>query len=169
MKLNFTTIIRFFIFIILQVFLFNNIQFYGFLNPYPYILFIILYPLNSNKHLFLLSSFLIGLSLDMFFNSGGIHALASTFLAYLRPTLMRFSFGISYEYQTIKVGDKISSERISLLLASIIIHHTILFTFEYFRFDLFLTIISKIFLTSIISFLFCILIIYLLKPSKNRR
>lgn len=169
MNLNLTTIFSFFVFIILQVFLFNNIQFFGFLNPYPYILFIILYPLNTNKHLFLISSFLIGISLDMFFNSGGIHALASTCLAFVRPTLMKFSFGLSYEYQTIKVADKITSERISLLLTSIIIHHTILFVFEYFRFDLFLTIISQIFFTTIISFLFCILIIYLIKPSKYKR
>jgi rod shape-determining protein MreD len=98
---------------------------FGYINPYPYVLFIILYPVNSNKSVLLLGSFFLGLLLDMFCNSGGIHTTASIVLAFLRPTLFKFSFGLSYEYQTVKIADKMSPERITLLLLAILIFYFI--------------------------------------------
>jgi hypothetical protein len=43
--------------------------------------------------------------MDIFLNSGGTHATACLVLAYVRPSIFKFSFGISYEYQTIKLND----------------------------------------------------------------
>lgn len=110
---------------------------------------------------------MLGLLLDMFCNSGGIHAMASLILAFVRPSLFRFSFGLSYEYQTVKIADKISTERITFILFSIFIHHFVLFTFELFRINLFFDIISRTLLTTLLTFAFCLLIIYLIKPSKR--
>jgi hypothetical protein len=42
--------------------------------------------------------------MDIFLNSGGTHATACLVLAYVRPSIFKFSFG-SYEYQTIKLND----------------------------------------------------------------
>lgn len=140
---------------------------FGFANPYPYVLFILLFPVNGNKNALLISSFFLGLIVDMFSNSNGIHAMACTVLAFIRPNLFRFAFGISYEYQTVKIADKISSERVSFLLLSIFIHHFILFSFEYFRFTLFFDIISRTLVSTLLSFIICLLIIYLIKPSKR--
>ena len=116
--------IRFLVFLSLQVLIFNNINLFGYLNPYPYVLFILLYPVNSNKSVLLLGSFALGILLDMFCNSGGIHTTASLILAFIRPTLFKFSFGLSYEYQTVKIADKISPERITLLLLSLRLRKT---------------------------------------------
>ena len=160
-------IIRFLILLSLQVLIFNNIDLLGYINPYPYVLFILLYPVNGNKNILLISSFMLGLLLDMFCNSGGIHAMASLILAFVRPSLFRFSFGLSYEYQTVKIADKISTERITFILFSIFIHHFVLFTFELFRINLFFDIISRTLLTTLLTFAFCLLIIYLIKPSKR--
>ncbi len=159
--------IRFVVFLFLQLLIFNNINFLGYLNPYPYILFVLLYPVNSNKSILLLGSFTLGLFLDIFSNSGGIHTLSSLILAYIRPTLFKFSFGLSYEYQTVKIADKISPERITLLLLAIFIHHFILFFFEYFRFDLIFTIITRTLFGTLFTFIICLLIIYIIKPSKR--
>jgi hypothetical protein len=159
--------IRFIVFLSLQLLIFNNINLFGYLNPYPYILFIILYPVNSNKSVLLLGSFFLGLSLDMFCNSGGIHTTASIALAYLRPSLFKFSFGLSYEYQTVKIADKMSPERITLLLLAILVHHFILFYLEYFRLGLIFTILTRTLSSTLFTFTICILIVYLIKP--NRR
>jgi hypothetical protein len=149
------------------VLLFKNINLFGFLNPYPYLLFILLYPVNGNRSILLLTSFLLGLFLDMFLDSGGIHAAASVVLAFVRPSLFRFSFGLSYEYQTIKIADKISSERITFLILSIFIHHLVLFLLEFFRLNLFLDIIWKTVTTTLFTFIVSLLIIYLIKPNKR--
>ena len=160
--------IRFVVFLALQVLIFNNINLFGYLNPYPYILFILLYPVNSNKSVLLLASFTMGILLDMFCNSGGIHTISSLILAYVRPTLFKFSFGLSYEYQTVKIADKISPERITLLLLAIFIHHFILFFFEYFRFDLIFTVLLRTLFSTLFTFIICLLTIYLIKPSNRR-
>ena len=139
----------------------------GYLNPFPYVLYIILFPVNGNKPTLLVTSFLLGLLLDMFTNSGGVHATASLLLAYIRPSLFKFSFGLSYEYQTVKIADKISPERITFLLLAIFIHHFILFSLEFYRFSLIANILGRSFVASIFTLIFCTLIIYLIKPSKR--
>ena len=120
-------IIRFILLILAQVAIFNKINFLGFINPYPYILFIILYPVNGNKNGLLLASFLLGITMDMFSNSGGVHAAACVTLAYLRPSFFKFSFGLSYEYQTVKINERLTPERFSFILISVLTHHIILF------------------------------------------
>ena len=154
-------------FIALQILLFNNINLFGFVNPYPYILFILLYPVNSNKSFLLLGSFALGIFIDMFSNSGGVHTTAAILLAYIRPALFRFAFGLSYEYQTIKLNDVLTPERFTFLLLSVVIHHLILFTLEAFKFTLILDILLRTLLSSVFTLIICIIIIYLTKP--NRR
>jgi hypothetical protein len=60
--------------------------------------------------------------MDVFSNSGGVHAACVT-LAYFRPYIFKFAFGISYEYQTKKLV--LTPERFSFILISVIIHHFI--------------------------------------------
>ena len=91
--------IRFVLLLMVQVVLFNTINFLGYINPYPYVLFIILFPVNGNRYVLLCTSFLLGLIMDLFCNSGGVHAASCLTLAYFRPSIFKFSFGLSYEYQ----------------------------------------------------------------------
>ncbi len=167
MNNNLLNIFRFIILLAIQILIFNNINLFGYINPFPYLLFILLFPVNGNKSVLLISSFLIGLSLDVFLNSGGVHATASLFLAYIRPSLFKFSFGLSYEYQTVKIADKLSSERITFLFLAILIHHFILFSLEYYRLSLIVDIFFRTITTTLFTLLFCLLIIYLIKPSKR--
>lgn len=160
-------IFRFILLLLLQVVIFNRIDLFGFVNPYPYILFILLYPVNGNKAGLLISSFFLGLILDMFLNSGGSHAVACVTLAYLRPTFFKFSFGVSYEYQTVKINDRLSPERFSFILISVVTHHLILYLLEVFRFSLILDVLLRTLLTTIFTLIICIIIIYLIKPGKK--
>ncbi|MFN8274202.1 MAG: rod shape-determining protein MreD [Flavobacteriaceae bacterium] len=160
-------IARFILLLAAQILIFNNMDFLGYINPYPYILFIILYPVNGNKIGLLLSSFMLGLILDMFCNSGGVHAAASIILAYYRPYIFKFSFGLSYEYQTVKLNDTLTPERFSFLLIAVVLHHFVLFLLEVFRLNFIFEIILKTIVSTIFTLLMCILIIYLIKPSRR--
>lgn len=159
--------IRFILLLAVQVVIFNNMNFYGYISPFPYILFIILYPVNGNKTALLLASFVMGLLLDMFSNSGGIHATAAVVLAYIRPLIFKFSFGLSYEYQTVKLNDVLTPERFSFILISIVIHHLILFILEAFEFSFLLDVLLRTILSTLFTLLLSITIIYLIKPSKR--
>ena len=141
--------------------------FLGFIMPLPYILFIILYPVNGNKSGLLIASFLLGLMMDVFSNSGGIHTTACLVLAFVRPSIFKFSFGVSYEYQTIKLNDVLTPERFSFILISVVIHHFTLFILEAFQISFFLDILLRAFLSTIFTVISCIIIIYLIKPNKR--
>jgi rod shape-determining protein MreD len=163
----FVNIFRFIILLSLQIIIFNNMNFLGYISPFPYILFIILYPVNGNKSGLVIASFFLGLILDIFSNSGGIHTTASIILAYYRPHLFKFAFGLSYEYQTVKLIDVLSPERFSFILFSVLLHHLVLFLLEAFQVSFLLDVLIRTVLSSIFTIILCIIIIYLIKPSKR--
>lgn len=150
-----------------QILIFNNIDFGGYFNPYPYILFIILFPVNGNKYGLLLASFVLGIIIDSFLNSGGVHATSCVVLAYLRPTFFKFAFGVSYEYQTVKLNDKLTPERFSFILIAVFTHHLIMFLLETFQFNFFLSLVVNTLLSAIFTIVCCVLIIYIFKPKKR--
>jgi rod shape-determining protein MreD len=160
-------IFRFILLLAMQIIVFNNMNFFGFISPFPYLLFIILYPVNGNKSGLLVASFLLGLIMDMFSNSGGIHATSCLILAYFRPYLFKFSFGLSYEYQTVKLNDVLTPERFSFILLSVVIHHLVLFLLEAFQFSFIWDILLRTVFSSIFTIIICIVIIYLIKPNKR--
>ncbi len=160
-------IARFILLLMAQVLIFNRINLFGYINPFPYILFIILYPVNGNRYGLLLSSFFLGIIMDMFSNSGGVHAASCLILANYRPYIFKFSFGLSYEYQTVKLNDVLTPERFSFILIAVVLHHFILFILEIFSFYFIWDIIERTFLTTLFTLITCIIIIYIIKPSKR--
>ncbi len=142
-------------------------NFLGYISPFPYILFIILYPVNGNKSGLVVASFILGLIMDMFSNSGGIHATACLVLAYFRPAIFKFAFGLSYEYQTVKLNDVLTPERFSFILLSVVIHHFTLFILEAFQFSFIFDILIRTILSTVFTIIICIIIIYLIKPNKR--
>ncbi len=160
-------ITRFLLLLLAQVMIFNRIDLFGFINPFPYVLFIILYPVNGNKSSLLAASFLLGLLMDMFCNSGGVHATSCLILAFFRPAIFKFSFGLSYEYQTVKLNDVLTPERFSFILIAVVIHHFILFVLEVFKLSFLWDILTRTILSTLFTIITCIIIIYIIKPSKR--
>ena len=160
-------ILRFLGLLALQVVVFNRLNMFGFLNPYPYILFILLFPVNGNRAMLLLTAFLMGLCVDMFAGTSGPHAAACVVLAYLRRPFFKLTFGISFEYQTIKINDRLSPERFSFILICIVTHHLILYLLEVFQFGLIFSILLNTLYTTIFTLLISIIIVYLIKPGKE--
>jgi len=160
-------IFRFVLLLALQILVFNNMNFGGYVSAFPYILFIILYPVNGNKANLLIASFFLGLTMDLFCNSGGVHAAACVLLAYLRPSFFKFSFGLSYEYQTIKLNDVLTPERFTFILLAVITHNVTLFLLESFQISFLLDVLIRTVLSTLFTILICIILIYLIKPNKR--
>ena len=159
--------IRFIVLILLQVLLLNNINFLGYINPYLYVIFLILYPFNTPQSLFLLISFLLGLTLDTFEDSGGINAAACVIIAYIRPVILRFSFGVSYDYQTIKLANTHFGTRLGYIMIVVFIHHLVLFTLEMFDFSHIFLILKKTLFSGIFTILLILISMTLFKPKKR--
>ncbi len=139
----------------LQLFIFNNIQLSGYINPYVYILFILLLPYDTPGWLLLVIGFATGLVVDLFMNTLGFHSSATLFMAFVRYHLLNF------------LTEKDSNERITspsmqnngvvwfLRYASILIvaHHLFLFMLESFSLFSFFATLVRVFLSSIITLL----------------
>jgi rod shape-determining protein MreD len=152
------TVLRFIGLVLLQVVLCSNINFLGDLNPFVYVIFILLYPITNNRLLFIFLSFLLGLSIDIFLDSGGVHAAASVAIAYIRPLFLKFSFGAAYDYQAIKFSNTDFSQRMIYFLLLIIIHHFILFSLVLFDENKIAFIIEQTLYSSIFTFVLCTLL-----------
>jgi len=142
----------------LQVAILNNINFLGYINPYVYILFIMLFPIKNNRTLFIFLSFLLGLTIDIFSDSGGIHAAACVSIAYVRPVILKFSFGTVYEYQTIKFDTVEFSSKFIYIIIMTVIHHFILFSLEIFNISKVILTLQKTLFSSIFTIILCIMI-----------
>ncbi len=82
-------IIRFILFLGVQVYVFDNIPpLHRFVVPVVYFLFILWLPFSVPRFWLLLIGFLTGLTLDYFTVTPGLHAAACVLIAYLRPFLI---------------------------------------------------------------------------------
>jgi len=79
---------RFIILILLQVFVFNYVQWFGFLNPVVYLLFLILLPLETSKSGQYIIAFVTGFIVDAFLRTYGIQAFACVLMVFLRPHII---------------------------------------------------------------------------------
>ncbi len=150
-------IIRFITLILAQVLVFNHINFLGYLNPYIYILFIAWYPIHGNKTQFLSIAFFLGFLIDVFSDSLAINAAAALTAAYFRPAILRFSFGVNYEFQSFKINNSSIAQNAAYLFLLILIHHLTLFSLEIFSFSQIGLILKKILFTSTFTLILCLL------------
>ncbi|GGZ72880.1 rod shape-determining protein MreD [Algibacter mikhailovii] len=130
----------------------------GYINPYIYILFIALFPIKNNRIILILLSFLLGITIDLFLDTGGIHAAASVFIAYARPVILKTSFGTIYEHQSIKFNTVDFGSKLTYFTLLTVVHHLILFSLEIFSISKILFIVQKTLFSSIFTILLSVVI-----------
>src|SRR4051812_18702722 len=82
-------LLRFLVLVAIQVLVLNNVQLGGYINPFLYVMFILMLPVRFPKIVVLLLSLLTGIVIDMFSNTMGMHAAACLMMGYLRPGWLR--------------------------------------------------------------------------------
>ncbi len=115
----------------------------------------------------LITSFLLGMLVDMFSDSGGVHAAAAVCLAYSRPILLKSSFGMLYEHQTIKFSNTDLGSLITYITFGTLIHHFVLFSLEVFNISNILLILKKTLFSSIFTIILSVLIVILFSRNKK--
>jgi hypothetical protein len=85
-------ILRFGLLVLLQGLILHRINLGGsqfnYILIFIYPLFIVLLPIQIGRGLLILLAFLLGLSIDVFYDSPGLHASASVFTAFIRPFVL---------------------------------------------------------------------------------
>jgi rod shape-determining protein MreD len=160
-------IVRFIVLVGVQVLIIKNIELGRFINPFIYVLFIIVLPFETPKWVLLFCGFVMGITIDMFYDTAGMHAAACVFMAYVRPGVLKlfsprdgYEFGTQPTIQYLGVPWFLSYSGILILL-----HHFVLFYLEIFRFSEFFS----TFLRVIISTLFTVLLVSTSQYLFNRK
>jgi rod shape-determining protein MreD len=144
----------------LQVLLLNNIQFSGYVNPYVYILFILLLPIETPSWMLLILSFITGLTVDLTSGTLGLHTSATVFAGFLRPYVLNIlSPHEGYEQGDLP-GIRTFGLRwfISYVLVLVLFHHMFLFYIEVFTFDYFFRTMLRVLLSTAFTVLFIIIV-----------
>jgi rod shape-determining protein MreD len=149
--------------ILLQLFLFNNIQFSGYVNPYVYVMVILLLPVEIPSWLLLVISFLTGLTIDLLTGTPGMHTAATVLAGFSRPYVLRIispreGYETSSDPSMFVYGFKWF---LIYTLVIVLIHHTLLFYLEVFRLTDFLNTFLRVLLSSLFSVTFILLLEYM--------
>jgi rod shape-determining protein MreD len=150
----------FIILVLLQVLMFNNIQFSGYVNPYVYIMFILLLPVEIPSWLLLLLSFLTGMIIDFYSGSPGMHSTATVFAGFVRPFILRSNSPRDGYEPGAQPSLLTYGFRWFFLyaLVMILVHHTVLFYIEVFRFTDFFRTLLRALLSSFFTLVFVLVI-----------
>ena len=149
---NINTALLFVGLILLQIIVLNNINFLGYINPFYYIIFIFLYPLKKIDSSLILLSFFLGLSIDVFSNSGGTNAAATLLIAFIRIPILKIILDKrELEYSSLSIQKLPFFKSLLLITVLTFIHHLIVFSLEYFKWSNFKIITIKTALTSIFT------------------
>lgn len=139
--------------VLLQVLLLNNIQIAGVINPFLYIYLIVALPLHTNRISLIVTGFVLGLVIDIFANTWGIHAMATTLIAFLRPNILRL---VSTQEEQDKIMPRfrtMGANFLKYIFLMVFVHHLMLFMLEAFSFKYFWIVMLKVLVSSAITIL----------------
>ena len=146
-------IVRFIVVVLFQLLVMDNVMLNGFMNPYIYLLFILLMPFETPRWIQLLSCFLLGLVVDLFSGTIGMHTAASVLAAFMRPYLLDLlAPRDGYEPETfprIHYYGFLWFLKYTALI--VVIHHLALFYLEVFQLKYFFSTLLRVILSSILS------------------
>ncbi|MBR4468290.1 MAG: rod shape-determining protein MreD [Bacteroidales bacterium] len=163
-------IIRFVVLVLFQVLVINHIRLGGYVHPHIYLIFIMLLPFNTPKWQLLVLGFILGLSIDLFTGTPGLHAGATTLMAFCRPSIIKLVSGnLKFEnIQEPSLGQIDGMWMFRYVLCMVFVHHFALFFLESFSFHLIGQVLLRILLSVPVSIFLIMMILYIFKREKKK-
>lgn len=163
-------IIRFVVLVLLQVLVINHICLGGYVHPYIYLIFILLLPFNTPKWQLLVLGFVLGLTVDLFTGTPGLHAGATTLMAFCRPSVISLISG-NQKFENVQEPNLSQLDGMwffRYVLCLVLIHHFALFFLESFSFSLIGQVLLRILLSVPVSIFLIMMGLYIFKSEKKR-
>lgn len=151
-------IISFFLLVVVQVLLLNNLHLFG-VQAYLYVMFVITFPISVSSKILMPISFLLGLCVDVFSGTYGVHAAATTFVAFVRPLLLRLVVPVNDATQMESLS--LSKQKLNFVgfaVLMVLLHHFALLMLEAFSFKYIGVVVIKTLLSAVYTLLlmFCL-------------
>ena len=163
-------IFRFIILIAVQVLILNHVEISGYINPFLYVLFILMLPVRIPRTILLLVAFATGLCVDIFSNTAGMHAAACVLMAYMRPGWLKIiAPRDGYDAEAVPSVKRFGFQWFIIYSSvMVLIHHVYLFFIEVFRLNEFFSTFLRALVSSTVTLLLIIITQYLFTKSEER-
>ncbi len=152
-----------------QILVFNNLQLSSYLNTYIYLAIIMALPFGMSKGVAMTIAFAVGITIDLFCDTPGMHAAACVLVAFMRPRILKL-IATSSEYRP----DAMPGLRsyglqwyVKYSVMMIVLHHTALLFIENFDHIMFWATALRIVLSSASTFIFLIIIQFMLPSGRD--
>lgn len=122
----------FILLILVQVMLLSRIALFGMATPVLYIYFLLKLPLGRNRFYVIISGFLLGLIIDIFLNTPGMNAAATTMVATFRRPIMNLFFERVEHDEFIPGIYTVPGPFVRFTVFTVLLHLTLLFFIESF-------------------------------------
>jgi len=155
--------------LLFQSFVLSQVHIYGYLNPYLYVLVILLAPATWSRMTLLCTGALLGAWMDFQMHSGGMHLMASSLLGYFRPALLASVLPRAAEEDLgFTLADMGAGKWITYTGLSVAAHHAYLFAVDAHGLYAFWGYVWRTILSSGTTTLLLYLAASLMKPSGKR-
>jgi hypothetical protein len=169
-RLRIMQAVSFFIYLFYQVLILKNIVLFNTAFCFLYVAYLLFLPVDSNPLLLMLAGFLLGLTVDIFYDSLGLHAFACVFVMYMRNYWLA-SITPQGGYDT-NDTPSISAHGMQWFLVYTIplvfIHHAVLFYIEAGGFGMFWFTLWKVITSTIFTTVVTLIVQYLFPSGRYR-
>lgn len=155
--------------VLMQVIVFKEMVLFGMAFCFIYVLIFILVPKEINPLILLLIGFIIGLIVDSFYNSQGMHVVVSVFIMFIRP----FWMNMNTPSGGFAIGTRVNIKEqgfqwfVIYAFPIIFIHHLLLFSLEAASFKFFFSVLQKTVFSSFFTLLIVVLSQYMFVKNKK--
>lgn len=143
------------ILVLIQVLILDDITLFGYATPFLYSYLLLKLDANLSRYSLLIWGFFLGLAVDLFLNTPGVNAGATTLLAFMRPTILKLYMPRDAAEDLIPgVKSMDTGPFLRYVITAVSIHITVLnlllsFSLAY-PLDMFIRIVSSTLFTSLI-------------------
>ncbi len=180
MSIQLKNFLRFWLLVLLQVLLLNRITLLWWTDPagfpvfipYIYPLFILLLPFETPVWLLLILGAAMGLTVDTFMDTGGMHAFAAVLIAYLRTNVLTALLPknlVEYVNQSPNVKNMGWIPFLTYAAFLIVINHFTFFVLEHWSFANIGYLLLKVLASAVTSLLFVVAYLLLFTKAVNAR
>ena len=168
-KISIRLVLYFILLVLIQIPLLHNWVLYDLAFPFPYIGFILLLPCTTHRSGSMMIAFAIGLVIDVFSNTPGIHASAAVLLAYFRAPWLGVATDASNEELDLTISSMGLVKFTQFIFPLILVHHFMLFVLENEGFKWIGTLLAKIFWSALFSYGLIYLVALITDPPNRRK
>ncbi|MFT4738363.1 MAG: hypothetical protein ACJAZM_003169 [Cyclobacteriaceae bacterium] len=161
-------VLSFIVFVLVQLAILYKFVLLDTAIAFIYVGFLVFLPFKTSQVVQLSIGFLVGLFIDVFSNTPGMHAAASVLIMFLKDYWLLIVSDEVEEEINISVFTLGGFRSILFTFPLILIHHLVIFSVEFGRWSGFLNVINKAFWSAILSTFLILLIDLLIAKRKTR-